>query len=687
MAMGLGFMTLAHAEGTKVWDAQQFGTQPGDYVSGVDVTGNTTLNGGNAVRLRFNGIWAQAGQSFGTGANWTNYQGASFMVRNDSNRPVSLAFKVENGNGNSRGIFFLRAGQTSRFYVDFTTWRAQNPFMKMPLPALDSHYRHIFATTPFTLSNITKWQFFSRDEGQTDVTVSDLFLHTGNAGNTPQVDGYGQLTDRDWDLKVISPTIFNQVTADENADLLSNPGTGETQGSLGLVRLSPTGKWRAVKSPKGKAYFVTPQGRWFWSLGATSVVEVPQGGATIISGRENMFTNLPGAGDPEAQFYGTRVKSGQTLQTFNFYGANLYRKYGANWINDWEANSNRRLRSWGFNTLGSGSRVFTNNPMPFTITRTTDEFPVRLAIPVYHHRNLPDPYASNFQSWIVQNWSNDIPWYSQNPNFIGLYVDGEQTWGLRSGTTREVYQTPLTAMLQTASQPAKVGMVQLLMSRYRNNINTWNTAWGQNFNSWAKVSATPITLTDERLSNATVRADLSAMLTAYVQTYYRKVRGGLTTIGLNGLLLGSKDGVFASPDEVFTAQVPFVDTISVTYYARAEDVPWTLFNAMRKPVLLSEFSFMGQDRNSPSGSFQPEIDMPNQTARAQAAEGFMQTALQQPNIIGAHWFTYVDQPLTGRAADGENFQFGLVDITDRPYQEMVDAFRRVTRTMYAQRGL
>jgi hypothetical protein len=40
--------------------------------------------------------------------------------------------------------------------------------------------------------------------------------------------------------------------------------------------------------------------------------------------------------------------------------------------------------------------------------------------------------------------------------------------------------------------------------------------------------------------------------------------------------------------------------------------------------------------------------------------------LKIPYVIGADWFQYSDEPTHGRH-DGENFNFGLVDIHDRPY--------------------
>jgi agarase len=53
--------------------------------------------------------------------------------------------------------------------------------------------------------------------------------------------------------------------------------------------------------------------------------------------------------------------------------------------------------------------------------------------------------------------------------------------------------------------------------------------------------------------------------------------------------------------------------------------------------------------------------------------------------VGAHWYTYADQPLTGRD-DGENHRIGFVDVTDTPYPEMVNAARRVANDLYLLRA-
>jgi hypothetical protein len=49
-----------------------------------------------------------------------------------------------------------------------------------------------------------------------------------------------------------------------------------------------------------------------------------------------------------------------------------------------------------------------------------------------------------------------------------------------------------------------------------------------------------------------------------------------------------------------------------------------------------------------------------------------------PYIIGADWFQWSDEPASGRTADGEDVNFGIVDVDDRPYEQLVDAIRSTT---------
>jgi hypothetical protein len=75
----------------------------------------------------------------------------------------------------------------------------------------------------------------------------------------------------------------------------------------------------------------------------------------------------------------------------------------------------------------------------------------------------------------------------------------------------------------------------------------------------------------------------------------------------------------------------------------------------------------------------------NQQQRAEAYYQYVKGALENPQIVGTHWFQYSDQAFTGRF-DGENYQIGFIDICDNPYPEIVAAARKIGYHMYKLRS-
>jgi hypothetical protein len=71
----------------------------------------------------------------------------------------------------------------------------------------------------------------------------------------------------------------------------------------------------------------------------------------------------------------------------------------------------------------------------------------------------------------------------------------------------------------------------------------------------------------------------------------------------------------------------------------------------------------------------------NEEQRGQAYARFVQAAAADPAIVGVHWFQWADQPVTGRLLDGENAHFGLVGITDIPFDGFVEAVDTANATV------
>jgi hypothetical protein len=101
-----------------------------------------------------------------------------------------------------------------------------------------------------------------------------------------------------------------------------------------------------------------------------------------------------------------------------------------------------------------------------------------------------------------------------------------------------------------------------------------------------------------------------------------------------------------------------------------------------KPVIIGEFHMGALDRGQFHTGLRSVVD---QDQRAEGYRCYVTSALQNPAIVGAHWFQCYDESTTGRF-DGENYQIGFLDICDTPYWETVGAARDVGHKLYKIRA-
>ena len=88
-------------------------------------------------------------------------------------------------------------------------------------------------------------------------------------------------------------------------------------------------------------------------------------GETYVTGREFMFRDLPASDGELAAHWSEHDDRGGLWpqperafdhgRAFNFYTANLERKFGADWRKRWREETAQRLEAWGFNTIGNWS--------------------------------------------------------------------------------------------------------------------------------------------------------------------------------------------------------------------------------------------------------------------------------------------------------------------------------------------
>jgi len=150
----------------------------------------------------------------------------------------------------------------------------------------------------------------------------------------------------------------------------------------------------------------------------------------------------------------------------------------------------------------------------------------------------------------------------------------------------------------------------------------------------------------------------------------------------NHLILGVR---FAgrAPDEAAAECGRFCDVVTINTYE--SEVPRLalerIYELAQKPIMITEFSFKAADSGLPNtrGAGRP---VPLQHDRAVGYERFVKSGLALPFIVGFHWFMYTDEPKEGRVdsqgrIDRENSNFGIVNINDEEWKELVECMKRV----------
>jgi hypothetical protein len=676
--LGCAAGVFAQAVGqTALLDAGSIGS-PG-YVQSTTGSVSTYTSGSNVtVEFTSYGMWGGFGRRQAMPWNWAEYDAFAFTIRNLENRPLEIGARVEPTTDPmdlsrvEQASFTLPAGASVPVIFDLKPELAQALGMRGLPPLSNAPHRRLFSYKTLQLNQVHGWWINLRTGGLNRIEVSNIRLLKRPSSYAGVIDSFGQFSGAEWTDKIYSQTDWVQKDALEQVDLARYPGAGGYDGSRQLRRVNGTGRWRTYRTPTGKWYFVHPNGKLFWSFGLCSVAP---GVSTRTQGRESLFSSLPPNSGASAEFWST---DSQGKAVFDFGAYNLYRRYGSSWRQSFANRALARVKSWGFNTLGpwSDQSLYASGQLPYTVMVNTNGFPTRLSTPFAYWGKLPDPFASDFRTWMTSTFSSALQGHNGRQTFLGVYVDGELSWGLMD-SNRERYQVALSAINASSAQPAKQALLSQLQNKY-SSIGALNSAWGTSFASWTSLQQ-PNIFPGTTLTTACVD-DLRQFVTSFASSYYSQVKAALQDAGCTGLYLGARDA-WATP-ETAAAAMASVDVYSVNIYRSAENVSWA-FSESTKPVIISEFSFGATDR----GSFHPgPIHVEDQLSRAEKLKAYTLAALRSPKVVGVTWFQYADQPASGRPQDGENYNVGLVSISDIPHEPMVRAARGLGHAMYVARG-
>ncbi len=570
----------------------------------------------------------------------------------------------------------LEPGETKTITVNLS-W---TPWVFSPQPEVVG-MRGVPGIIKTDLEAIGELQFNTRYATTNSAFAVDNIIAKGKTpvkdpkGFFPFVDEFGQYKHRDWIDKIHSDQELKHKDSLELVELQQkasplnrNKYGGWTKGP----KLKATGFFRTEKN-NDKWWMVDPEGYLFWTAGLNCVSS--ESATTGVEHREHYFEKLPEVDHKNFKDFYEKSEwathgfyKGKTpYNTYNFYESNLYRKYGDDWLTAHRNRTHKRFRSWGINTIGfvSDEGAIAQKKTPYTgsvwITGTPKIEGSSGFWGKYHDVFDPGFRAAVRASVERQKTGAGDPWC------IGFFVDNELSWGT-------IGSLSIGALKSPATQPAKIEFINDLKLKYK-SITALNKVWKTNHSSWDQLLTTTETPDENH-----AKEDLAVFYEKIATTYFKIINEELKRVAPHQNYLGCRFA-WANNDITIKAAAKHCDIISFNKYENSvRDV--SLPQGVDKPIMISEFHFGALDR----GLAHPGVKVAsNQEERALAYQHYVQGALQNKLIVGAHWFQYIDEAFTGRG-DGENYNVGFIDVGDTPYKELIAKVRETLYPMYEYRN-
>ncbi|MBN8707896.1 MAG: beta-galactosidase [Verrucomicrobia bacterium] len=662
----------------------------------VSQTSQGATEGSCALKIEFaEAEWPHALLEPAIPWNWKHFNGLALDVTNPGTEPLSFGIRIDDAKETHNGATNTRSGtgealpeRTETYLLPFTA--TPEPFGMKGLPPIASDMKplKVFAPGEFDSSHICELRIFSHNpKARSQLIVDNIRLaHVPTIDMNGIVDAFGQYTRADWPDKIRDAGQLTATRDAETQQFAARPLLPERDGYGGWTsgpQLPGSGFFRTAKVKTGNGahtwWLVDPDGYLFLSIGLNSVSLHES--RTAITGRESMFAKLPEKDGPLSRHmipYGNAfsavVKNGMS---YDFYAANVERKYGPGYRESWRDRTFQRMRAWGFNTAGGFSDLAMefSSHTAYTLAIGARGEHQRISDGISGWRQMDDPFDPAFATQIEESVRSLKPETIRDPWLLGYFSGNEESWGDgRSGKTpRQHYGLAYGTLRKDATSPAKQALLSTLKRKYE-TIEKLNLAWRTTFENWGQLEK-PVEATSSPPPAMT--ADFSAFLTEFALRYFSVVREAIRKVDPNHLYLGCRFARYTP--EAVKAAAEVCDVVSFNIYETAIDEKWDFLKQIDRPCLVSEFHFGALDR----GMFaEGLVAARDQRQRAEMYARYVESMAVHPDFVGCHWFQYVDQPTTGRLWDGENFNIGFVSITDTPYPELVESAREAHSRLY-----
>lgn len=403
----------------------------------------------------------------------------------------------------------------------------------------------------------------------------------------------------------------------------------------------PANAWKTVQK-NGVYWLKTPEGKLFYSKGVN----------IVTGGRE----------------------SEKSQKREAFYWKNFYPT-----LDSFHHSVGEQLLGWGFNTRGGWS-----DPSPaISLALTVD-----LELGRNSSFHWFDPFDPEMEEHALKEAKRLTAPYRNDPRLLGYFTDNEVGW----------WNSPLFCwyLKKGWDNHTKHVLWKLLYDNYGGR-------WDRLLADWVPQGSLS-SFEDLKGAGAALKLRPGGLGIHLVDRfmhicaahYYSVMAGAIRKAHPGALILGDRLPLYYHQDAVL-AMGDNVDIISTNYNVDTADgwVAPYYFEGLRrltgKPVLITEFFFAAQEnrsgnRNETARNPYPKpghlMTVSTQAERAWGMANALKNFARFPNVVGAHWFQYCDEPLGGRE-DGEDYNMGLIDTSNRPYEGVTEAFCKLNPALEA----
>ena len=358
------------------------------------------------------------------------------------------------------------------------------------------------------------------------------------------------------------------------------------------------------------------------------------------------------------------------------YNRNVQAKFGS--PEAWADSATARLKQWNFTTLAAGHHPATrHHGLVHTLFASFGSgFAERdwICEPI-HWTGFPNVFSPEWQLHCrlvarrIAKESQTDPWC------LGIFYDNELEWyGKRGFLVDELFQ-------RDPDHAAKQALWAWLLTRY-GDVAGVNRALGTSYadaTAFLKSSIVPE-------GNDELNKVRDAFLAVIAQRYFQTCYEALQAADPQHLTLGAR---FAgrTPDAVLEVAGRYTDVFTINTYPRVDLDRGQLLSVERqlrdyyaqvqKPFVITEWSFPALDSGLPC-KHGAGMRVDTQPQKARCYEIFANAMIDLPFIVGYHYFMWADEPAQGiSSAFPEDSNYGLVDVNDEPYVELVETAARV----------